>query len=548
MALFGISTYLFLLLGTVTIILCRVSADVTEDLVNILEEWGGVGLSAWSVDAQGHLCFLFDAGERIKGSGEPLVTTGDSRQHVGSITKSMTATLVAILIEDGLIENGWDATMEDLLPDLAQDTEYSAVTLRQLAGMMSGIRDQPSDMLQILTENPDLFTDLDFADLRSFRRAVAIAALRSTPVNKPGTAFSYSSWGYILLGHIIEELTGQTWEEVLSSRLFTPLGINLGTDPESFTGAATGENDPWGHFGDQQVPCDPSQQDCDVFAVAAPAGTFSGPVAATARYFAWHMHCHNNFATEESFRQILTQQSCQELHQPVDSSVSSYGYGWYCDDDGNGFACEHDGSSGLNHFKVLISLEMERAIVAFTNGANRSNAEDYWLVQEAVSAMRMLNDQPECAARIPSSFYLDGDGSDSPLPDMETRAPSTAPTVALTTSPSFAPTFVPSLRPSLQPIFLPTSSPTPDPTATPITRLNSEIPSAFPTIGSTPSPSLAPFVFKFNNLTPVPTVNNIVDESAPPLDDTATSGTSYWRPRFIALSFFFRAAFIIVYL
>ena len=139
-----------------------------------VNQWNGVGISAWSVDAQGNLCFAASGGERIKGSGEPMVTTGDSRQHVGSITKSMTATLLAILIQEGLIENGWDATMVELLPDFAFDSEYADVTLRQLVGMLSGIED-PTDLQAVLSANPDLLETLDISDVRSIRRFAAAA-------------------------------------------------------------------------------------------------------------------------------------------------------------------------------------------------------------------------------------------------------------------------------------------------------------------------------------------------------------------------------------
>ena len=137
----------------------------------LLQEWGGVGLTTWSINANAQVCTLGMAGERIRGSQQPLATTGDSRHHVGSVTKSMTSTLLGILIQqqDGLIERGWETTMADLIPEAAGGA-YADVTLRQLVGMLSGIPGMPEDM-QELVDDPDFpattTPSFDWNDVRS---------------------------------------------------------------------------------------------------------------------------------------------------------------------------------------------------------------------------------------------------------------------------------------------------------------------------------------------------------------------------------------------
>jgi CubicO group peptidase (beta-lactamase class C family) len=71
--------------------------------------------------------------------GGPAVTTEDS-WHLGSITKSMTATLAAVLVEDGVIT--WDTTPLEVWPELTNDIHsgFRNITLRQLLSHTSGMK------------------------------------------------------------------------------------------------------------------------------------------------------------------------------------------------------------------------------------------------------------------------------------------------------------------------------------------------------------------------------------------------------------------------
>jgi len=428
--------------GSVLLVLCLAARHATvvlaynnndEAVSRTLQSWKGVGLTAWSLDSEGKLCSLGVAGERIKGSGQAFQTTGDSRHHVGSVTKGMTSSLLAILIEDGMIENGWDATMEQLVPE-ASEGRYASVTLRQVVSMLSGLPSDPD--LQELISDPD-FPEFDVTDVRSMRRAAAISGLTMTkPLYKPGTDFFYSNWAYLVAGHVVEDITGETWEEALATRLFVPLGIDLGSDPSDFTGAPPGATDPWGHSGDEQVPCDPSTGMCDNLPFAGPAGTFSGRVAAVARYFAWHLQCHNGaIPAGDSSKMLLSTESCRQLHQPADPTVANYGYGWFCfnHDRVGGLICSHEGTNGKNYYNVTLDFGMERAYVVYTNGAGRSKDKDAEMVRESVASLMLGEQTGECGARFPSSVYL-ADAAPPPAPDFVPDAPTPSPSVRGTTT------------------------------------------------------------------------------------------------------------------
>eukprot|EP00931_Biecheleriopsis_adriatica_P075607 TRINITY_DN49430_c0_g1_i1.p1 TRINITY_DN49430_c0_g1~~TRINITY_DN49430_c0_g1_i1.p1 ORF type:complete len:463 (-),score=36.90 TRINITY_DN49430_c0_g1_i1:115-1503(-) len=424
------------LIALVAVHVVLASTSVNASINEILTARGSVGLAAWSVEgATGHLCTDGVAGVRINGEPRPLVLTGNTRFHIGSCTKSMTATLLAILIEDGSIP-GWDAALGALLPDLAAGTAYENVTLTQLLGMLSGLAPNPPSWWVYQQQHPN--------DIIAQRAACTADALASAPQVSPGTAYLYSNWAYLVAGHIIERLSGSSWEELMRVRLFAPLGVHLDEDAAAWTGAPSGPWDPWGHNGDVQTPCNPatSTWGCDNPPILGPAGTFSGPAAATSAYFAWHLRCHNGVlaAAEAS---PLPQAACRALHKPADSSLSDYGFGWTCvartwagGDDS--LACTHDGSNTINYFVAWLGFGIDRAFLAFTNGAGRSDGADAAMTDAAIGALIGAMDSEDCTQGISPTVAPMSSSTSGP-----TGTPADVPTGTLTNVPIGEPTGAP---------------------------------------------------------------------------------------------------------
>jgi len=388
-----------------------VSTD--EQIAQINDAHGGVGLTAWSVDDMGNLCSLGCAGERLKDSGEPFITTGDSRHHIGSVTKGMTASLLAILIEDGSIPGGWDTTLKNLMP-IAIGTSFEDVPLRDVVSHHAGIVDAATD--EVWARLPD---DYDPNNIRDVRRAIAEMVLLSPPAHIPGTAFLYTNWGFVVAGHIVEETMDQIWEYALSKRLFVPLGIDLGDDATEFFGAPNNNVDPVGHLGDEQTPCFPSSETtCDLPQWFFPAGSFSGPVSSMARYLSWHIQCHNgNIPENDPSYSLLSKDSCRGMHQPADPNISEYGYGWWWLDQewAGGRVGIHHGFNRLNYYYHILAIGMNRAFVAYTN-SDRPESKDGIMLEDAlaVAINATLDGEEECDAPIPSSYYIDMETSDPP--------------------------------------------------------------------------------------------------------------------------------------
>ncbi|MET0492962.1 MAG: serine hydrolase [Actinoplanes sp.] len=136
--------------------------------------------------------------------------TSDALFQIGSVTKVWTATAIMQLAEEGRLS--LDTPVAQLLPGfrLADPDVAARVTVRQLLTHTSGI-------------DGDVFTDTGRGD-DCLQRYVKL--LGEQTQNHPlGATWSYCNAGYSILGRILEELTGQTWDEVLKERLYTPLGL-----------------------------------------------------------------------------------------------------------------------------------------------------------------------------------------------------------------------------------------------------------------------------------------------------------------------------------
>jgi CubicO group peptidase (beta-lactamase class C family) len=157
--------------------------------------------------------------------------TVDSVFQIGSITKVWTATLVMQLVDEGLVD--LDVPVTTYLPGFRVLDEQitAAVTARHLLTHTSGI-------------GGDFFPDTGRGDDSIARYVDEMSDLGA---NHPlGATMSYANSGFVLLGRLIEVVTGQTWNTVLRERLFEPLGLEAaGTLPEEalLWSAATG------HFG-----------------------------------------------------------------------------------------------------------------------------------------------------------------------------------------------------------------------------------------------------------------------------------------------------------
>lgn len=150
--------------------------------------------------------------------------------HVASVGKMFTATLVGILIDEGTL--ALDRPVAPFLPPgtmdglfVVDDVDHQGeVTVRQLLSHTSGINDyfgapgaDGRSVAEIMAEEPQ----------RAWTPRELLDFTRTGPgaVDAPGNSYLYSDTGYILLGLLVEETTGQPFHEVLLEQIFRPLGM-----------------------------------------------------------------------------------------------------------------------------------------------------------------------------------------------------------------------------------------------------------------------------------------------------------------------------------
>jgi len=159
------------------------------------------------------------------GEGSTVAPEPDDRSRIGSLTKTMTATILLQLVEEGSVALD-DLVAEHLDPSvLAGLPNADTVTLLDLAHMTSGMEPYSlNDAFQA-----DLFADPE----RAWTPAELLGYVSSTAkFTPPGSGWEYSNTNYILLGLVIEKVDQEPLTEVFQERLFGPLGMTDTSFPE----------------------------------------------------------------------------------------------------------------------------------------------------------------------------------------------------------------------------------------------------------------------------------------------------------------------------
>ena len=132
-----------------------------------------------------------------------------------SVAKSVLSTLVGIAIEEGMIEDVDDPVTE-YIPELAEkDPRFERVTLRHLLTMSSGLQYWETDL-------PWPFADDSYTYYGPDLRAIALE--KSEVERPPGEEFHYNNYNPLLLGLVLERVSGMSIAEFASTRLWQPLG------------------------------------------------------------------------------------------------------------------------------------------------------------------------------------------------------------------------------------------------------------------------------------------------------------------------------------
>ena len=208
----------------------EISALLDQGLVSLVQEGArpGPGASMLIITPEGR--YFKSTGVSDVSACDPL--PADSPFQIGSNTKMMTSAMLFQLQEEGVLSTS--DLLSTWLPDLAAQLPNGdqitgdVVTIDMLMTHTSGLH----DYFDLPTEDGTTIEDgeKDKAMLtRAFtpQELVTLVADAGLSTFAPGAEgqWSYSNTGYILLGLIIEEATGQTYQENLNARIIEPLGL-----------------------------------------------------------------------------------------------------------------------------------------------------------------------------------------------------------------------------------------------------------------------------------------------------------------------------------
>jgi CubicO group peptidase (beta-lactamase class C family) len=172
-----------------------------------LKQLGPPGLSV-AIVRNGELVFAKGYGKRSREDGRPVET--DTLFAIGSVTKQFTCACILLLAEQGRLSV--HDKVAKYYPNL---TRAKDITLLDLMNHVSGY--------------PDYYP-LDFVDRRMKQAIAPDELLRQYAGGKldfePGSRYSYSNTGFILLGRVVEKVSGVSFDSFLTRRILRPLGLD----------------------------------------------------------------------------------------------------------------------------------------------------------------------------------------------------------------------------------------------------------------------------------------------------------------------------------
>ncbi|KAI5360386.1 Putative beta-lactamase/transpeptidase [Septoria linicola] len=250
---------------------------------------------------------------------------------------AMTATLIAKLVEAGAVT--WDTTLGEIFKERAfpswdegqtfpLNEAYADITLRMVAAHRSGISNDTRYM-----DVTFWTSELDNGSYEGRRDSLLAWALSQPPFHAVGTRFMYSTTNYIILGAVVDRMSG-VFEAVMQQKLFTPLNMDCGSGPAPQRGYRQDELDyPWPHRPDQCYSIEPEAEGDWRADRTVLIGTF-------------------DFAT---------------LHTAYDIYPDTWSYtpgGWYGDRERGLW---HQGTNGYNNAYTYTSVSRRKVFFAYTN-------------------------------------------------------------------------------------------------------------------------------------------------------------------------------------
>ena len=200
-------TLIFFFLGLSIQLFAQSDFNPDKKLTELTGKRGNIGITA-AYSVNGDIKWSNSAGNLCSENNNPFSTTTLTR--IASISKNFTAVAIMQLVEKNLVE--LDTPVENYLSNFPSDKKE--VTVRQLLAHTAGIP-QYQDKKEI--ENTIHYESLKSAMNVFIKRPLLF---------EPGSKFFYSTYGYVILGRIIEEVSALSYQEYMRRNIFDIAGMN----------------------------------------------------------------------------------------------------------------------------------------------------------------------------------------------------------------------------------------------------------------------------------------------------------------------------------
>lgn len=282
----------------------------------------------------------------VASKDEPLNT--DTPLYIGSLTKSFTALAIMQLQEQGLLDI--DDPVVEYLPwfELADNEATNTITLRNLLNQASGLSD-----FGYMPDNDD---DLSIVE--------GVERMKSAELTAPiGTKFQYFNSNYSILGAVVQQVSGLSYEAYIEQEIFQPLGMN---NSYAVLGQAqqAGLPDGYGTFFSFSLPREQRFRQYDL-----PAGYLIMSVEDLSQY----LRAQINEGVYEGVS-ILSPEGVTAMHTPAEGIEVPYGMGWFIYEKNGIQIIEHGGTNENYHTAGILLPELDMTIAIQVNKNGLLNA------------------------------------------------------------------------------------------------------------------------------------------------------------------------------
>ena len=298
-------------------------------------------------------------GYGVRELGKPETVDANTVFQIASLSKAFTGAALAILVDEGKVK--WDDRVIQHLPDFAMYDPYVTreLTVRDLLVHRSGLGLGAGDLL--------------WYPRTTYSRAEIVRRLRHI---KPSTSFrsryAYDNVLYPVAGEVIRAVSGKSWEEFVTERILTPLGMT--STVTTFPGLMANPNRVTSH-----VPVDgkitPFRYD-DVDNTG-PAASMSSTANDYAKWMILQLDRgklgEKTIFSEKQSREMGAAQTIQPIAEPKGAlafnspNFASYGLGWGMRDYRGHKILAHSGGLTGTYTRVTLLPDLNLGVSVFTN-------------------------------------------------------------------------------------------------------------------------------------------------------------------------------------